>query len=140
MKLLRLVVALACVACGDSKPDERREAPSTKSIDVTQPTTAAPPAPAPTPSPPPAEQPAAPTGSATAAADFPAECNDYRAVVDKMNACDKFGSQKQQLADTFAKSWEAWSKLPADGRASLATSCKTAADSIRKIGAGACGW
>lgn len=148
-KLSRLgAVVLAVstlVACDGSKPSERQEAPSTKSVDITP--YVDPSKSADKPADKPAESPA-PAGSAAGSAapttsptsDLPAECQDYKAAVDQMNACEKFGATKTKLAEEFGASWTAWEKLPADAKAKLAAQCKQSADSIRNVGRAACGW
>lgn len=145
--VVAILLALSAAGCSNSKPDERKEAPATKTtgetpyVDPTKPVEK------------PAEkpvEPAPPAGSAAGSAttmappapgaDLPKECQDYKAMVDKMTTCEKFGPQKAKLADAFTASWTAWEKLPADGKAKLAEECKKSAATIQSVGAAACNW
>jgi hypothetical protein len=59
-----------------------------------------------------------------AIADLPAECNDYKAAIDKAAACEKLGAQRDQLKADLEKSWAAWAKLDKAGKDALKDSCK----------------
>ena len=89
------------------------------------------------PAPSPAAAPAAPVGIP---ADFPRECVAYAALIDKLKACDKLGGARDGLAQGYASLRAAWSAVPQDRRAEVATQCKTQADSLRNAAAATCGW
>ncbi len=72
-------------------------------------------------------------GSAAAAGgggDLPAECNDYKAAMDKLMACDKAKAAAAPMKDAFDKTWAAFQATPAAGRGALGASCKAAADGV----------
>ena len=74
----------------------------------------------------------------TAAADLPAECAEYKAAIEKIGTCDKVPQQQRDaLKQAYDTSSSAWANVPADGKAALATSCKSATDAI-KTSAAAC--
>lgn len=74
----------------------------------------------------------------TAAADLPAECAEYKAAIEKIRTCDKVPQQQRDaLKQAYDTSSSAWANVPAEGKAGLATSCKSATDAI-KASAAAC--
>jgi hypothetical protein len=82
-------------------------------------------------------KPTAPTAP-TAAADLPAECGEYKAAIEKIASCDKVPQQQRDaLKQAYDTSSSAWATVPADGKAALAASCKSATDAI-KTSASAC--
>lgn len=104
-----------------AKPTETMPTPADKPTEVkpTEDTTAKPTAP-------------------TAAADLPAECAEYKAAIEKIATCDKLPQQQRDaLKQAYDTSSSAWATVPADGKAALAASCKSATDAI-KTSASAC--
>jgi hypothetical protein len=89
----------------------------------------------------PAGDKAAAPAPAAAAGDLPAECNDYKATIEKLAACDKL---PQATRDALKQSYEsvsaAWAQVPADQKAALGTGCKQAADAVKQSAAAVCGW
>jgi hypothetical protein len=69
---------------------------------------------------------------------LPAECAEYKAGIAKLAACDKL---PQETRDTLKAAYEqtaaSWATVPADGRATLATTCKSAVDALKQV-ASAC--
>ena len=63
--------------------------------------------------------------------DLPVECGLYKALVGRMARCEQLGPQRALLERQFETSWKAWSAMPQADRASVATSCKAAADAVR---------
>ena len=106
------------------------------------------PAAAGTPAAAPAPTPAAPaaTGSAAAAApaaagDLPAECNEYKAAIDKLSSCDKMPQQaRDALKQAYDQASAGWANLPAEAKANLATACKAGADAVMTSAKQVCGW
>jgi len=105
------------------------------------------PAAAGTPAAAPAPTPAAPaaTGSAAAApaaaGDLPAECNEYKAAIDKLSTCDKMPQQaRDALKQAYDQASAGWANLPADAKANLATACKAGADAVTTSAKQVCGW
>jgi hypothetical protein len=78
-------------------------------------------------------------GSAAPAAgggDLPAECNDYKAAIEKLATCDKLPAEtRDALKKAYEQTSTAWASVPAEGRAALATSCKSAADAVAQSAA-----
>ena len=72
----------------------------------------------------------------TAAADLPAECAEYKAGIEKLATCDKL---PQQSRDSLKQAYDAtsatWASVPAEGKAALATACKSAADALKQTAA-----
>lgn len=78
------------------------------------------------------------TAKPTAATNLPAECAEYKAAIEKIGACDKVPQQQRDaLKQAYDTSSAAWATVPADGKAALAASCKSATDAI-KTSATAC--
>lgn len=76
-----------------------------------------------------------------AAADLPTECAEYKASIDKLATCDKLPqATRDALKQSYEQSSTAWASTPAEGRASLGTSCKSATDAVKQAAATACGW
>ncbi len=95
---------------------------------------------APTPADPnakPADKAAAPA----AAGDLPAECNDYKAAIDKLASCDKLPQQaKDALKQAYDQASTGWANLPAEGKAALKDACKAGADAVMTSAKATCGW
>ncbi len=83
-------------------------------------------------------------GSAAPAAgggDLPAECNDYKAAIDKLASCDKLPAQaKDALKNAYDQASAGWANLPAEAKANLATACKAGADAVMQSAKATCGW
>ena len=72
----------------------------------------------------------------TAAADLPAECAEYKAGIEKLATCDKLPQQSRDgLKQAYEASSAAWASVPAEGKAALATACKSAADALKQTAA-----
>ena len=87
--------------------------------------------------PPPADKPAA-------AGDLPAECAEYKTLVEKLASCDKLPPQSRdalkQSFEASSKSWDQLGSLPPEAKEQMKTSCKTAVDAVKQTAAAACGW
>jgi hypothetical protein len=86
-------------------------------------------------------------GSAAAAApaagggDLPAECNDYKAAIEKLASCDKMPQQaRDALKNAYDQASAGWANLPAEAKANLATACKAGADAVMQSAKSVCGW
>ncbi len=76
---------------------------------------------------------AAPTGA------LPAECDEYKAAIEKATACDKLPqATRDALKQSYEQTSAAWATIPAEGRGSVSKACKKAADAAR-ASAAACG-
>ena len=89
---------------------------------------------------------AAPAGAAAAPAaagggDLPAECNDYKAAIEKLASCDKMPQQaRDALKNAYDQASAGWANLPAEAKANLATACKAGADAVTQSAKQVCGW
>jgi hypothetical protein len=78
------------------------------------------------------------TGSAVAAAagDLPTECKDYQAAIEGLAKCDKLPqATRDALKTSYDQQAASWATIPAEGRATLATTCKTATDAVKQSAA-----
>ena len=82
---------------------------------------------------------AAGSGEAPAAAgggDLPAECGEYKAAIEALAKCDKLPQQtRDALKQSYEQTSTAWASVPAEGKAALATACKSAADAVKQSAA-----
>ncbi|CAN5913284.1 hypothetical protein BH11MYX2_BH11MYX2_09490 [soil metagenome] len=61
------------------------------------------------------------------------ECDDYKATVDKLAACDKLpAATRSIMKDSLGQAMLAIRSLPADGKQSAATACVMGADGIKQ--------
>ncbi len=68
-----------------------------------------------------------------AAGDLPAECGEYKAAIEKLATCDKLPQQtRDALKQSYEQTSTAWASVPAEGKAALATACKSAADAVKQ--------
>jgi len=71
-----------------------------------------------------------------ASADLPAECGEYKAAIEKLATCDKLPQQtRDALKQSYEQTSTAWASVPAEGKAALATACKSAADAVKQSAA-----
>ncbi len=130
---LALASTLAITGC--KKKDEGATAPATTEA----PKAADPAAPA-APAADPAAAPAAPAAApAAAAGDLPAECNDYKAALEKVAACDKLPAAAK---DAYKSAWSGvetslQAATTPETKAAVASACKAGADGL-KTAAAAC--
>jgi Tfp pilus assembly protein PilV len=62
-----------------------------------------------------------------------AECDEWRHVVERLIACDKFpATAKQSMRQALDQTFEAWRQSQGMGRDQIAAACKAAADSTRQ--------
>lgn len=76
------------------------------------------------------------SGGAAAAGEMPKDCADYKAMLDKVVACDKLPQPTRDAMkksyDTMSKSFATIKTMPADQQKTIADGCKTAADAMKK--------
>jgi hypothetical protein len=73
--------------------------------------------------------------------DLPAECNDYKAAIEKLASCDKMPQQaRDALKNAYDQASAGWANLPAEAKANLATACKVGADAVMQSAKSVCGW
>ena len=84
------------------------------------------------------------SGSSAAIAGLPAECNEYKAMVEKLSACDKLPAASRDMLkksfDDSAKGWTNVDKLPADAKTALVNGCKQGAETLKKAAGATCGF
>ena len=69
----------------------------------------------------------------TAAADLPAECAEYKAGIEKLATCDKLPqASRDAMKQAYETTSASWASVPAEGKAALATACKSAADALKQ--------
>jgi hypothetical protein len=80
----------------------------------------------------------------TPTAGLPAECNDYKAMVEKLAACDKLPAASRDMLkksfDDSSKAWTDFEKLPADAKTALTNGCKQGAEALKKAAGATCGF
>jgi len=76
------------------------------------------------------------------AVDLPAECQEYRALSEKLllPECDKLGQARDTLKAAADEAWKAWKVLPNADKAGTAPACQAAAQGLKTAAAAACGW
>ena len=80
-------------------------------------------------------------GVPAAAADLPAECNEYKAAIDKLSTCDKMPQQSRDaLKQAYDQASTGWANLPAEAKANLAAACKAGTDAVTSSAKQVCGW
>jgi hypothetical protein len=71
-----------------------------------------------------------------AGGDLPAECNDYKAAIEKLASCDKLPQASKDALktsfDTMANSWKDFGSMPAEAKKAAADACKQAADAVNQ--------
>ncbi len=78
---------------------------------------------------------AAPTEGGGGSTGIP-ECDEYKAAIDKLAACDAIPeATRKTMKDAFDQASGAWANLPAEGKAAAATGCKAAADATKQAAA-----
>lgn len=88
------------------------------------------------------------SGSAPAAsppiAGLPAACNDYKAMIEKLAACEKLPqASRDMLKKTFddtSKAWANFEKLPDDAKTALENGCKQGSEALTKTAGAVCGF
>ena len=92
----------------------------------------------------PAEKAADKAAATGANADIPAECNDYKAAMEKLAACDKMPQASKdalkQGYDAMSQGWAAAKDMPAEAKKAMADGCKQGADALMQSGKALCGW
>jgi hypothetical protein len=76
--------------------------------------------------------------------DIPAECNDYKAAMEKLASCDKMPQATKdamkQGYDAMSAGWANAAGLPAEAKKAMADGCKQGADALMQSGKALCGW
>jgi hypothetical protein len=135
---------LALAACGSKKENEQ-PAPAPGSAAAAEPARGS--AEATRPVPGSAAPDSAAAGSAAApsvvpSSALPAECNEYREVVQRLASCGDALPQatRDNLQKQFEQQWAGWEKLTEQDKRTLASICKSSADSVKAAASAACHW
>lgn len=129
MNKLTTLLAIAAMSTGlglagcKKDPAATKEAPVAKPLDTR-----------PTDTKPDDTKPAEPKTEPAAAGDLPAECTEYKAGIEKLAACEKLPKEtRDTLKAAYEQTSASWAAMPADGRGTLATSCKQAVDALKQV-------
>jgi hypothetical protein len=72
---------------------------------------------------------------------LPAECDDYKAAIDRLAACESLSAAARE---TFVKGYQEsaarWASMPESSRATLSTACQGGVDAVRAVAKARCGW
>ena len=72
---------------------------------------------------------------------MPADCNDYKAAIDKLASCDKLeAATRDALKQAYQQVSAGWPSLPAEAKANLAAMCKTALEKVNQAAKTTCNW
>jgi hypothetical protein len=92
--------------------------------------------------PPPADPGAGKPAAATG--DLPAECTEYKTLIEKLASCTKLPSQSRdalkQSFEATSKSWDQIGTMPPEGKTQMASACKTGVDALKQTASAQCGW
>jgi hypothetical protein len=76
--------------------------------------------------------------------DLPAECNDYKAMIEKLASCDKMPQQSRdalkQGYDAMSQGWANVGSMPAEAKKAMADGCKQGTDALKQAAGAMCGW
>ncbi len=73
--------------------------------------------------------------------ELPKECDEWKAMIDKLMACDKMPeAQRKVLKDAYDQAASLWPTMPAASKSQLSVSCKAGADAIMSSAKATCGW
>ncbi len=131
--LLTTIALSTTIGLAGCKKDENKATPATTETSAPKTTDSKPadPATAPTTADtkPTEAQPAA-TG------DIPAECDEYKAGIEKLASCDKLPPEtKDTLKKAYEQAAAGWANVPAEGKAAVASACKSGADALKQAAA-----
>lgn len=83
------------------------------------------------------------TGTTAAAGDLPAECAEYKTVMEKLATCEKLTPEaKTTLKTSFdeqSKSWQNMSGMAEDSKKAIIASCKQAVEAAKTTAGAQCG-
>jgi hypothetical protein len=132
-----VAVSLTLGAAGCKKKEEKKTEATTEVKTTTETKTTETPAADPNAKPTEATPPA-PGG------DLPAECNDYKAMIEKLASCDKMPQQSRdalkQGYDAMATGWANVGSMPAEAKKAMADGCKQGTDALKQAAGAMCGW
>jgi hypothetical protein len=77
----------------------------------------------------------------TPAGNLPAECADYKAMVEKLATCEKMPKESRDaLKQSFDAAAPTWANVTPETKATVAESCKKGAEALKAAAASTCGW
>ena len=142
----KLSILLACVAmsftlgAAGCKKKEEKKTETTTEVKTTTETKATDPAkPAD-----PAAKPAEGTAPAAGGGDLPAECTEYKGMIEKLASCDKMPQQSRdalkQSYDAMSQGWANVGAMPAEAKKAMADGCKQGTEALKTAAGAMCGW
>ena len=144
----KLSIMFACVAmsltlgvAGCKKKDEKKADDKAMTTDKPADPTAGKPA---DPAAKPADPAAKPAEGTAPAGDLPAECNEYKSMIEKLATCDKLPQQSRdalkQGYEATAQGWTNIGSMPAEAKTQMADGCKKGTEALKQAAAATCGW
>jgi hypothetical protein len=133
-------VSLGLAGCKKKKEEPKTDTPAAKTTDDKP----AMDKPMDKPADKPADPAAAPAGGAAAGGDLPAECNEYKTMIEKLASCEKMPQQSRdalkQGYDAMSQSWANVGAMPPEAKKAMADGCKQATDALKQAASAMCGW
>lgn len=134
---LALASTLSLTGCKKKEEAAKTEPAATEAPKTTEPAKTEPAADPAKPADPAAATPAPADPAAAPAGDLPAECNDYKAALEKVAACDKLPAAAK---DAYKNAWSGVeTSLKAattpETKAAVASACKAGADGLKQAAA-----
>jgi hypothetical protein len=85
-----------------------------------------------------------PADPAAGGGDVPAECNEYKAMIEKLAGCEKMPQQSRdalkQGYDAMSQGWANVGAMPAEAQKAMADGCKQGTDALKQAAGAMCGW
>ncbi|MDQ3336023.1 MAG: hypothetical protein M4D80_12710 [Myxococcota bacterium] len=132
----KLSILLACVAmsftlgAAGCKKKEEKKSETTTEVKTTTTTTGDPVA--------------KPAEGTAPAGDLPTECNDYKAMIEKLASCEKMPQQSRdalkQGYDAMSQGWANVGAMPPEAKKAMADGCKQGTDALKQAAGAMCGW
>lgn len=90
---------------------------------------------------PPPNPPPPPTGSGAAPSGLPKECDEYRALVTRLQTCEGMAKQaRETLIKGYEEAATRWAMLAEESRESLAAACAGGGEAVMAAAKTQCGW
>ncbi|MBA3394108.1 MAG: hypothetical protein H0T89_15785 [Deltaproteobacteria bacterium] len=136
--IFAMTTTLGVAGC-KKKEEAKTDVPAAKTTDETKPADTAKPADPATPA-----TPATTPTSNAASADLPAECAEYKGMMEKLASCEKMPQQSRdalkQGFDAMSASWANAAAMPPEAKQAMADGCKQGAEALKTAAAAQCGW
>ncbi|MBA3817249.1 MAG: hypothetical protein H0X17_00010 [Deltaproteobacteria bacterium] len=84
------------------------------------------------------------TPATAAAGDLPAECSEYKSMIEKLAACDKMPQQSRdalkQSYDAMSAGWANVGAMPPESKKAMTDTCKQGTEALKAAAGAQCGW